>query len=325
MPMNHNRDTVKTNRLAVALWMTLFAMGGCGSGEEALLSDMSRLEQRITDLERSSGRNQVRVSDLDERVLLMEDRVEAQRLALERRGLVRQRGRDELPRYEAPPVEPAYSYLDELPVQVMAPGPVIPLRASDGENVEEIIITNESLRAWVDENGGVPEPSSQSATPQRRTTRPPSGGRIPPVVIGDRLPVTGDPVITQPMLPSESPLDLYQASLRAFNDGAYDDARGGFEEFLGQEPSDDYVDNALYWIGECYYATGDYSDALRSFQRVVQEFPDGNKVPDSLLKIGLLYELFQNEQQACEIMNALVETYPLTEAARRASGRCQPS
>ena len=93
------------------------------------------------------------------------------------------------------------------------------------------------------------------------------------------------------------------------------------ERFLASNPEADYMDNALFWIGECHYGLGDYSESIRFFQRVVSEYPDGNKVPDSLLKVALTYERLNDIANAREVLVVLVETYPTTEAARRATER----
>jgi TolA-binding protein len=50
----------------------------------------------------------------------------------------------------------------------------------------------------------------------------------------------------------------------------------------------------------------------------LERFPDGNKVPDSLLKIGLSYEQLDNRRRASQVLSDLVESYPTSDAARRA-------
>ena len=34
------------------------------------------------------------------------------------------------------------------------------------------------------------------------------------------------------------------------------------------------ADNALYWIGECYFSQGDFPAAIRSFDLLLEEFPN---------------------------------------------------
>ena len=291
----------------LSLGLLSLSLLGCGGSEETLRDDLVGLEQRIGDLERGAGRTHAQLNSLEQDVLLLEDRVEAQRLSLERRGAVEARRPNQLPRYEPPPVAPAYAAIEELPVQRIMP-------AATNQELEELVITNETLNDYVSAYGGVGVSGSVSTG-----TRP-----LPPVVHNDRLPSTARTTPSQVGVEAARPaqaagVDLYQSSLRHFNQGSYDSALTGFERFLSEGPSPDYSDNALYWIGECHYATGEYASALQSFERVVRDHPNGNKVPDSLLKIGLTYERMNNNQEANEVLSVLVETYPLTDAARRAS------
>jgi len=340
-----------------------------------MIRDMHRLEQRIADLERGSGRVNGQLSGLEEDVLLLEDRVEAHRLSLERRGMVRARSRDELPRYHAParvaeaherPASIENSAYDRLPTERVTPRastrteersdpasarpagvPHLPVvtatpesvqTSDEDEAVEELLITNETLRAFVDEHGGAPVASaggSASSGGSRSANRRP----LPPVVVGDRLPsgsasstpaapaTTASQGATTPATsvaaasPSGAGIPLYQESLRAFNAGDYRGARLGFQRFLDEGAPFDYQDNAMFWIGECHYAEGSFTAALETFEQVVRDYPDGNKIPDSLLKIGLTYERLNNLGSATEVLTMLVETYPTTDAARRASER----
>lgn len=318
---------------------------GCAGGDEQLRADLVALEQRIADLERSSGRMSGSISSVQEDVLLLEDRVEAQRLSLERRGMVRSRARDELPRYETPSPVALSTPTDrpspapgapELPVERLAPrgraADVAPPRegipelpvvqaapAADDGPVEELVITNDTIDQFVAQHGGV-SPASDGGFRSSATT----GEPLEPVVRNDRLPVRSESAgngASRGGAGDDGSISLYQESLALFNDGDYRGARTGFQRFLDGDSPEDYRDNALFWIGECHYAEGSYTAALAAFERVVREFPDGNKVPDSLLKIGLTHERLNDQRSASEVLRMLVETYPTTEAARRASER----
>ncbi|MBN1946647.1 MAG: tol-pal system protein YbgF [Bradymonadales bacterium] len=317
--------------------LTFLLLTGCSGGQQQIRQDLSLVEQRIQELERSYGRWQVQMVELEEKVLLLEDRVEAHRISLERRGLVARRSLEELPAYQPPEAAPDYSYVASLPVQRLTPDPSGDPIGQSGEPTAELVITNETLDDYARLHSGNLTLMPASNAPERNP--------IPPVVTGERLPVnptqagladrsTGQPPrtagqVSQSVSTDAStgsaasstarPLDLYQQSLNLFNTGEYEPALRGFTAFFDSRPEEDYLDNALYWIGECHYAAGRYPDALVSFQRVVDEFPDGNKVPDSLLKIGLTYERLNSRREATMVLSVLVETYPLTDAARRAS------
>jgi tol-pal system protein YbgF len=124
-----------------------------------------------------------------------------------------------------------------------------------------------------------------------------------------------------PPASNQSGLAIYRRALDEFNGGEYERSIESLREFIASGPEDDYMDNALFWLGECHYGLGRYQDALASFQQVVSSYPDGNKVPDSLLKVALTYERLSNDSSAREVLSVLVDTYPSTDAARRAEER----
>lgn len=293
---------------------------GCASTtDDTVRSDMAGLEQRIADLERGGGRTRAQVDDIEQDILLLEDRVEAQRLSLERRGAVAARTRNELPTYQAPAGERVPARISQLPVErVTPPNPQeIPLRTqAEFEPQTEIVITNQTLNDFTAQNGAsMPLPPAAGPTP--RSVPAPAALPVSAVHTPSQIPAPRVAAATS----ANTGVGVYQEALSQFNEGSYANALRGFEQFLAEGASWDYQDNAHYWIGECHYALGALDTALTHFERVVTDYADGNKVPDSLLKIGLTYQRLNNQREASEVLNVLVQTYPLTDAARRASER----
>jgi tol-pal system protein YbgF len=188
--------------------------------------------------------------------------------------------------------------------------------------VEEVVIDQAAFdaRFGTETASAAPAPSSSrspSVTPTRRAQ--------PPVDVGSHRLPTSDGDDNRPVRPddrdSQTPLAVYQQAVEEFNSAQYAEALSSLNTFVASGPEADYMDNALFWMGECLYGLGRYSEALGFFQRVVSEYPDGNKVPDSLLKEALTYERLDNAPRAREILATLVETYPTTDAADRAQQR----
>jgi tol-pal system protein YbgF len=298
-----------------------FSMGGCSRSDQNVLEDeVNALREQISRSSQTNDRLYGQINALHEDMILLEDRVESQRISLERQGTMTMRTREELPVYEVPQVDPVYSILEQLPIERVI--------ASPSETTEDILITNETLSVFVTQFGGNPH-EEDSGTGSEDVFGPEASAfitlnEVEAVETEQVAVVSRVDVSTERTSHDTSSLigqELYQSSLRMFNAGNYPSALAGFQRFFDGGPSADYRDNALYWIGECYYAIEAFWPALVSFQRVVDEYPDGNKVPDSLLKIGLTYERMNNRDSASEVLSVLVETYPLTEAARRASQR----
>lgn len=87
-------------------------------------------------------------------------------------------------------------------------------------------------------------------------------------------------------------------------------ARQLFKEFLAKWPDDAYSDNALYWIGESYYAEGDFRLAALTFQKVRTGFPKGDKAGDALLKLGYCFYSMGRYQQALPFLEKFVQDHP---------------
>ncbi len=114
------------------------------------------------------------------------------------------------------------------------------------------------------------------------------------------------------------PEALYQSAYSDVAAGRYNLAREAFQDYLKYYPDTEVSDNAQYWIGECYYATGDFAGAIPEFEKVVKEYPKGDKVPPSLLKIGLSYSRLKNTTEANKTYRMLVQKYPKSPEAGRA-------
>ena len=111
----------------------------------------------------------------------------------------------------------------------------------------------------------------------------------------------------------------YNQALANYRAGKHQQAAKQFETFVVDFPAHPYADNALYWCGECFYAQKLYNEALRRFRRVVEEHPNGNKAPAALLKMGFCYDKLEQKQDARSVLAQVVEIFPKTDVARLAS------
>jgi len=124
--------------------------------------------------------------------------------------------------------------------------------------------------------------------------------------------------------PARSPLqsaaiaDNYRAALILFGKGRMAEARTALQQVFDADPSGDLADNALYWIGETYYAAGDYSKAMRFYERVTKEYPEQNKAPDAMFKIGLTFAKTGDLGMARKTFEEVIQRYPYSTAASSA-------
>ncbi|MDD5223139.1 MAG: tol-pal system protein YbgF [bacterium] len=114
------------------------------------------------------------------------------------------------------------------------------------------------------------------------------------------------------------PFLFYRKAYGYFQAGEYETAKAKFSRFVALFPRHDLTDNALYWLGECYYSQKDFQSAIQTFEQVCRDFPGGNKVPDALLKLGYSYLSAGNQDRAREVIQKLTQEFPKSEAANKA-------
>jgi len=141
----------------------------------------------------------------------------------------------------------------------------------------------------------------------------------PPAIVETPAPapVRATPAVSGP-LQSAAIADSYRGALILYGKGRMGEARTALQQVFDADPSGELADNALYWIGETYYAAGDYSSAMRSYERVTKEYPEQNKAPDAMFKIGLTFAKTGDLGMARKTFDEVIKRYPYSTAASSA-------
>lgn len=126
------------------------------------------------------------------------------------------------------------------------------------------------------------------------------------------------PSAPAPVLHGADLYDAYRNALILFGHGKHAESRSAFERIFEADPSGELADNALFWIGETYYAVGDYSDAMRYYARVTKEYADQNKAPDAMFKMGLTYVKTGDLAMARRTFEECIKKYPYSTPAASA-------
>jgi len=109
---------------------------------------------------------------------------------------------------------------------------------------------------------------------------------------------------------------VYELAYETFKEGKYDKARIRFQRFLNQYPKTAYSDDAMFWIGECYYLEKKYKEAIREYGKLIKNYPKGNKVPSALLMQGLSFLRLNDTPSAKLLLQRVITNYPNTNEAR---------
>ena len=135
----------------------------------------------------------------------------------------------------------------------------------------------------------------------------------------------GDPEETpQTTLPPNlSPQEVYTMARSDYLKGNFNLAIEGFSMY--QEHFDDspLVDNALYWVGECYFSQEKYEDAITQFNDLILGYPDSDKMAAAYLKKGIGLSLLGKTDEALAVLKLMVSKFPLEEEAKIAQQKIQ--
>src|SRR5690606_24229902 len=113
----------------------------------------------------------------------------------------------------------------------------------------------------------------------------------------------------------------YEAAFETLKAGEYDRSAQAFQVFIDAYPAGVYAPNALYWLGESYYATGNYALAGEQFRALMGRYPTHDKAPGAMLKLGLAQFGEGQVREAQATLEQVEAKYPGSDAARIASDR----
>lgn len=162
------------------------------------------------------------------------------------------------------------------------------------------------------------DPNSPESRPEIRLTgqpgafRPTRGkSRADDVTLSD--PQSSQP---RPALDPEAKT-AYEQGLALVQGKQYAKGNEQLAAFLVKWPDHPYVENAMYWRGEAFFAQGEYLRAAEQFEAVLSRFGAGKKAPDALLKLGMCHDRLGNAARAQEYWDRLKNEFPRSDAMKR--------
>jgi tol-pal system protein YbgF len=276
------------------LFLPLVA-AGCVRDSAARVQ-VTELQRQVEALRRQADRDRQTMRSVEDRVFVVEDKVDTQSVAAARDPSVVPK----LPVVKKEPLPDAAEPITAAPVDNELP----PLRYSDYDRGTSVSSTPPApRRAPVEirdpEERGYPRVEDPSS---------------------DRISVgTTPPKIPAPK--QDSALAVYRAAYEALGRHEHPLAVAGFRTFLARWPAHEHADNAQYWLGEAAYDQGNWKQALAEFSRVVERYPTGNKAPDAMLKVGFCHAKLGDPAASREALEQVLSVYPKTDAARLAERR----
>ena len=114
---------------------------------------------------------------------------------------------------------------------------------------------------------------------------------------------------------------IYDVSFLLVRQGEYQKAIDGFTTFLSQCEKHHKVENAVYWIGECYYALENYPKAIEQFEKLLKDYPASINVPRALYKLGRSQQELNRLDEAKKTFKRLADEYPNILEGKQAAER----
>lgn len=112
--------------------------------------------------------------------------------------------------------------------------------------------------------------------------------------------------------------NLYDTALNYYQNKEFEKAIQIFEKYTILYPYDNLTPNAIYWIGECFYALKKYDTAIKYFHLVVTDFPNSNKVPSAILKEAFTLNELGMNKEAQAALEELLFRFPYSDEAKEA-------
>lgn len=253
------------------------AASGAGNGEGPSAREWNQLNERVRFLER-------RLSDMDIKIALMSERLEAQGGAgAPRRAQAPSTGQVSRPEsVELLPLpETATAFAEPMPVSdaaselIAAPEPMLAVAPSEED--PESLLTG-------------PDPDATAAVL-----------KVP----------TADPHVAVHGVADVKA--AYQWAQRQRETGNWREAERVFSEIYVKFPKHSLGDNALYWTGVVQAAGGDPRRAIETFAQVPVRYPRSPKIPDALFGMASAHESLGEPLLAEVLYSQLVEEYPKAE------------
>ncbi len=187
------------------------------------------------------------------------------------------------------------------------------LQTAMTELLERIDVLNDRIGRLEESGVVVSQPAEAPVQPRRVESAPTQTAAAPAV----------SPQPVQRALVGAKIADDYRRAIMVYGRGSLGEARQAFQSVYDADQAGDLADNALFWIGETYFAAKDYNNALRFYARVTNDYADQNKAPDALYKTALVQVRSGDLALARKTLQQVIERYPYSSSASSAKHELQ--
>lgn len=106
------------------------------------------------------------------------------------------------------------------------------------------------------------------------------------------------------------PRDDYTAAVTALRAGQYETAENGLKGYIQNNPTDRFVPDAVYYLGESYAQRGRHREAAEQYLKVSTDYAKSSRAPDGMLRLGTSLVALGAKEQACATYGEIARKYP---------------
>lgn len=159
-----------------------------------------------------------------------------------------------------------------------------------------------------------------SEDPRYGTAAPGAVASVPP----PKSPAAAEaPPAPTPGAPGTVPTELtgtnFDSGMRALDSGDHDEAIQHFRNFLHDNASSPFADDAQFWIGESYFRKGQYHRAIIELNQVAITYGSGDRAPSALVRQAEAFRIVGDRVDAKLSLQKVINRYPGTGEAAKAS------
>ena len=110
----------------------------------------------------------------------------------------------------------------------------------------------------------------------------------------------------------------YQKAFDLIKIGEYLAAEEALSTFIDLYSNTEFIDDAIYWLGESFFSQKKYNRALREFEKITTEHPNSEKLIEAILKTGFTQFELGDMKESINTLNELIRNYPDSSASRLA-------
>lgn len=110
----------------------------------------------------------------------------------------------------------------------------------------------------------------------------------------------------------------FKGALDLFKKKKYDAAIDAFKAFKNKYKQSKWIDDAVFYLAECYFNKGQYDRAIINYDYLVNTYPKSDKVAAATLKEGIAFIRMGDKVDGNYLLQKVIKQFPNTPEAKEA-------